>query len=57
MADTFLKFQKNNQENALAIEPTNEKLEKKAVFLPYSKDETATYCDRAFQERRYQPFL
>ena len=32
MADTFLKFQKNNQENALAIEPANEKLEKMAVF-------------------------
>ena len=35
MADTFLKFQKSNQENASAIEPANEKLEKETVLLPY----------------------
>ena len=57
MADTFLTFQKSNQENASAIEPANKKLDKKAVFFPYSGDEPAICCDRAFQERRDQPFL
>ena len=52
MADTFLTFQKSNQENASAIEPANKKLDKKAVFLPYSGDETAICCDRAFSRKK-----
>ena len=43
----FLKFQRINQQNALAIDSARGKPEKKAVFSPNCGDET-TWSDRAF---------
>ena len=48
MVDAFsLKFQRNNQQNALARVPPRGKLEKRVVFSPYCGDETTPYYDRA----------
>ena len=47
MVDAFsLKLQRNNWQNALAVDSAKEKT-KKAVFSPCCGDETATCPDRA----------
>ena len=43
-----LKFQRNNRQNALAMDSTKGKLEKKAVFSSRCGDEATAYYDRAF---------
>ena len=39
----FLKLQRNNRKNALTVDPSRGKLEKKLYFLPHCGDGTATY--------------
>ena len=42
-----LKLQRDNRQNALAVEPAKGKTGKKAVFSPHCGDETTTYYNRA----------
>ena len=52
MVDAFsLKFQRNSQQNALAIDSAKEKLDTKAVFSPYCRDKTTTYYGRALKNK------
>ena len=43
-----LKFQRDNRQNALTVDPLRGKQEKKAVFSRYCGDETTTNHNRAF---------
>ena len=46
-----LKLQRNNRQNALAVDPAKGKTGKKAVFSPYCGDEAATCHDRAKEKK------
>ena len=43
-----LKFQRDNRQNALTVDPAKEKTGEKAVFSPHCGDETTTNHNRAF---------
>jgi len=42
-----LKFQRDNRQNALAVDPAKGKTGEKTVFSPHSGDETTTNYNRA----------
>ena len=51
-----MKFQRNNQQKALAIGSNKGKLEKKAVFSPRCGDETTAYYNGAFGKHSIEVF-
>ena len=49
MVDAFpLKLQRDNRQNALAVDPAKGKTRKKLYFSSHCEDETTTYSNRAF---------
>ncbi|WP_302552381.1 hypothetical protein [uncultured Bilophila sp.] len=52
MMPFFLTFQRNDQQNTLALDS-----DKKAVFLPCCGDETTTCYDRAFLKKGTENFF
>jgi len=54
MVDAFsLKFQRNNQQNALAIGFAKGKIGEKGCIFTTLWDETTAYYDRAFLNHKY----
>lgn len=45
----FLKPQRDNRQNALALEPAKGKIGKKAIFSQHCGDEATTYSNRALE--------
>ena len=47
----FLKLQRDNWENTLAVDPAKGKTGKKLYFSPHYGDETTTCYNKAFRKR------